>query len=121
MRVVIVGAGKLGCGYLVPLFLEAGHQVVLGCRTRDTADRIRSVGGWRIRVTGGRPEEVHGVATAAVGRGLDEAVAAADLVVLSVGVANAAGAARHLVPGLAARRGARWTCGWWRTPNAPTW
>ncbi|MEE1763342.1 MULTISPECIES: hypothetical protein [unclassified Streptomyces] len=105
MRVVVVGAGKLGCGYLVPLFLEAGHEVVLGCRTRDTADRIRCVGGWRVRVTGGRPEEVHDVTTVSVGADLDEAVTAADLVVLSVGVANAAEAARSLVPGLVARRG----------------
>ncbi|MER5225190.1 2-dehydropantoate 2-reductase N-terminal domain-containing protein [Streptomyces flaveus] len=106
MRVVIVGSGKLGCGYLVPLFLGAGHEVLLGCRTPDTAHRIRSAGGWRVRVTGEPPEEVHGVATAAVSTTeLDEAVAAADLVVLCVGVANTAGAAPHLVPGLAARRG----------------
>jgi mannitol-1-phosphate 5-dehydrogenase len=106
MRVVIVGAGKLGCGYLVPLFLGAGHEVLLGCRTRDTADRIRSTGGWRVRVTGEPPEEVHGVGVAAMGtRELDEAVAGADLVVLSVGVGNTADAAPYLVPGLAARRG----------------
>lgn len=106
MRVVIVGAGKLGCGYLVPLFLGAGHEVLLGCRSRDTVDRIRSVGGWRVRVTGEPPENVHGAATAAVGTTeLDEAVAAADLVVLSVGVANTTGAASHLVTGLATRRG----------------
>lgn len=106
MRVLIVGAGKLGCGYLVPLFLGAGHEVLLGCHTRAVADRVRSVGGWRVRVTGEPPEEVRGVGAAAVGTtDLDEVVAAADLVVLSVGVANAARAAPHLVPGLAARRG----------------
>ncbi|MDN0198593.1 hypothetical protein [Streptomyces sp. S.PNR 29] len=106
MRVVIVGAGRLGCGYLVPLFLGAGHEVLLGCRTRDTAGLVRSTGGWWVRVTGEPPEKVHGVPAAAVGTTeLDEAVAAADLLVLSVGVARAAGAARHLVPGLARRQG----------------
>ncbi|WP_177287898.1 mannitol dehydrogenase family protein [Actinomadura madurae] len=106
MRVVIVGSGKLGCGYLVPLFLEAGHEVLLGCRTRDTAGRIRSAGGWRVRVTGEPPEEIRGVAAAAVGTAeMDRAVTSADLVVLSVGEGKVAEVARHLVPGLAARRG----------------
>jgi mannitol-1-phosphate 5-dehydrogenase len=106
MRVLIVGAGALGCGYLVPLFRGAGHEVVLACRTPQTADRIRAAGGWRVRVTGGPPREVRGIVPVTVGTPeMDEAVVAADLLVISVGVGNAASAAQHLVSGLAARRG----------------
>jgi len=108
MRVLIVGAGKIGCGYLAPLFRDAGHEVVLACRTEEAAARIRSAGGWRVRVTGPvePPQVIPGVVPVTVGTpGLDEAVTGVDLIALSVGVGNAAAASRHLVPGLAARGG----------------
>jgi mannitol-1-phosphate 5-dehydrogenase len=108
VHAVIVGAGKVGCGYLAPLFREAGHDVVLACRTPETATKVRSAGGWRTRVTGpvGSRYDVRGVVPLAIGTTeLNEAVAAADLIAVSVGVGNVAAAAEHLVPGLAARRG----------------
>ncbi len=104
MRVVIIGGGKLGCGYLVPLFVDAGAEVVLGCRSAQTASRAAA--GWKVRVTGtGQPARTvtpqAAISTSDVE--LVEAVAEADLVVLSVGVGRVAEAAEQLVPGLAAR------------------
>lgn len=108
MRVVIVGAGRLGCGYLAPLFRAGGHDVVLGCHSPRTSAAVRHAGGWLVTNTA-TPEPaqpVRGVDPVTVG-GQDwhAAVADADLVVVSVGVGNVAVACRQLVPGLAARAG----------------
>ncbi|WP_020386042.1 hypothetical protein [Kribbella catacumbae] len=108
LRVVILGAGRIGCGYLAPLLLEAGHHVVLGCRTTQTAARIRDAGDWSVRVTGpsGGARSVYGAEAVAVGDAeFDDAVAAADLIMTSVGVGNVADASRALVRGLSHRRG----------------
>jgi len=108
MRVVIVGAGKLGCGYLAPLFQVHGHQVVLGCRTDETARRILTSGGsWRVRVTGSDEPDagtVSGVRPVVVGRPeFTAAVAVADLVVTSVGVGNVESLGNPLATAFAAR------------------
>lgn len=39
MRAVVVGTGKIGCGYLAPLFADAGWEVVLAARTAMLAVR----------------------------------------------------------------------------------
>ena len=106
MRVVIVGAGKIGCGYLAPLFADHGHEVVLGCRTAQSAARFAAAGHWRVRVTGpsGGVRTVSGVRAVAVGSpSFRLAVAGADLVVVAVGVGNVAQLGPDLARALAAR------------------
>lgn len=108
MRVVIVGAGKIGCGYLAPVFRLHGHQVLLGCRSDQTARRIvASRGSWRVRVTGSDDAEaglVSGVRPVVVGRPeFTAAVAASDLVVTSVGVGNVETLGAPLAAAFAAR------------------
>lgn len=116
MQVVIVGTGKIGCGYLAPLFTGAGWRVVLAGRTPDTVDRVTRAGGYRVRETGGgtpsdpaaRPEprstEVRDVRSVLVGTpAFADAVAAADLVCVSVGVGAVPGVAAPLAEALAAR------------------
>lgn len=108
MRVLIVGAGKIGCGYLTPLFTEAGHPVLLGCRTRQTADRVHQAGGWRVRFVGPGASEsdVRGVTPVVGGSpAFTAAVASSDLIVTGVGVGNVESLADTLLPGLAARGG----------------
>ena len=106
MRAVIVGTGKIGCGYLAPLFAGAGWEVVLAARTEHTAARIRRVGGFRVRVTGedGGVQDVTGVGAVVVGtEEFERAVGAADVVATAVGVDNVAGLGPALARALATR------------------
>jgi len=106
VKVVIVGTGKIGCGYLAPLFAGAGWQVALAARTEHTAAQIRRFGGFRVRVTGdgGRLQDIDGVCSVVVGTGeFEAAVADADLVATAVGVDNVAGLGPALAGALAAR------------------
>jgi mannitol-1-phosphate 5-dehydrogenase len=109
MRVVIVGCGRVGCGYLTPLFRSGGWRVTLAARTEEAAERIRQSGGFRVRVTRERGVLALGHCDAvAVGSPqFSEAVADADLVCVSVGVANVGSLAKPLARALAARRAAR--------------
>ena len=104
MRVVIIGTGKIGCGYLAPLFAAAGWEVVLAGRSADTVARIARAGRFTVRQTGGGAQEVP--VARAVRTGTPEfsaAVAAADLVCVSVGVGAVAGVAPALADALTRR------------------
>ena len=110
MRVLIIGPGRIGCGYLAPAFRDAGWEIVLAARAEDGAARIRRAGGFDVRITA--PAEsrtaVDGVAAVAIGTGeFDEAVAAADLVCTAVGVGNVPALARPLARALLRRPGSR--------------
>ncbi len=106
MRAVVVGTGKIGCGYLAPLFVRAGWEVVVAARTAETTERIRSAGRFRVRVTGtdGGTYDVSGVRAVLAGSPeFDEAVADADVVATAVGVDNVVALGRPLARALAAR------------------
>jgi mannitol-1-phosphate 5-dehydrogenase len=105
VRAVIVGAGKLGCGYLCPLFHDAGWDVVLSARTPEQAERIRTAGGFGVRITGsGATTEVTDVAAVATGTpAFERAIASADLVVTCVGVRRVRGVGPPLARALATR------------------
>jgi mannitol-1-phosphate 5-dehydrogenase len=122
MRVVIVGPGRIGCGYLAPLFRSAGWEVVFAARDEATAARIRGVGRFTVRTTAApaagngqagvaapaRRLLVQGIDAVPIGSpGWVEAVAGADLVCTSVGVARVAPLGRPLARALAARPGRR--------------
>lgn len=101
-----MGTGKIGCGYLAPLFVDAGWEVVLAARTAATAARIRQAGRFRIRVTGdgGGSRNVVGVGTVVAGSAeFDQAVAGADVVATAVGVDNVVGLGPPLAGALATR------------------
>lgn len=103
---MIVGPGKIGCGYLAPLFASAGWEVVLTARTEQTAARIRQAGSFRVRVTGdgGGSHEVAGVDAVAAGtEPFDRAVAGADVVATAVGVDRVAALGPALARALATR------------------
>jgi mannitol-1-phosphate 5-dehydrogenase len=114
MRVVIIGPGRIGCGYLAPLFQSAGFEVVLAARDSVTTERIRRSGCFTVRVTAPPAPGANGDGRArssaraslrvetpfAVTTGtpeFDEAVAGADLVCTAVGVERV----RSLAPALA--------------------
>jgi mannitol-1-phosphate 5-dehydrogenase len=105
VRLVIVGAGKLSCGYLCPLFRDAGWEVVLSARTQDAANRIRAAGGFGVRVTGsGVTRQLSDVPAVATGTAaFEQEVAAADLVVTAVGVSKVRGLGPSLARALSSR------------------
>jgi len=107
VRVVIVGTGKIGCGYLAPLFAGAGWEVVLAARSEATATRIGRAGGFGVRVTGaqGARQLVSGLTSVVTGTAaFDEAVAEADLVAVAVGVDNVVTLGPALAGALAGRQ-----------------
>jgi mannitol-1-phosphate 5-dehydrogenase len=114
MRVVIIGPGRIGCGYLTPLFQSVGFEVVLVARDAATTERIRRSGCFTVRVTAPQAPGANGDGTGssseaasfrmetpvAVTTGTPEfvqAVASADLVCTAVGVERV----RALAPALA--------------------
>jgi mannitol-1-phosphate 5-dehydrogenase len=118
MRVAIIGPGRIGCGYLAPLFQAAGWEVVLVAPDEATTERIRRSGHYAVRVTAppaangngrGRSTEAasfHVETPHAVTIGTPDfvdAVAGADLVCTSVGVEKVRSLAPALTRALAAR------------------
>jgi mannitol-1-phosphate 5-dehydrogenase len=117
VRALIVGPGKLGCGYLCPLFLDAGWETVLVTRTPEMAGRIAAAGRYRVRVTGKGAREVSGFRTVPFGTTeFEDALAEADLLVTAVGVGTLAGLAPSLSRALARRRPAA-PMQWWVVEN----
>ncbi|HVM26494.1 MAG TPA: hypothetical protein VM433_02345 [Mycobacteriales bacterium] len=117
MRVVVVGAGKIGCGYLAPLFCGAGWQVTLAGRDPEVVGRMRAAGSYRSRVTdpvspvagaaspaSGSTTEIRGWTAVVVGSPeFRDAVAHADLVCVSVGVARVRAVGEPLADALTGR------------------
>jgi mannitol-1-phosphate 5-dehydrogenase len=104
VRALIIGPGKIGCGYLCPLFLEAGWEVVVAGRSEELARRMREAGRYRVRVTGDGAREVSGFRPVAFGTSeFEEAAADAHLLLTAVGVGNVAGLAPSLTRALARR------------------
>jgi mannitol-1-phosphate 5-dehydrogenase len=118
MRVVIIGPGRIGCGYLAPLFKSADWDVVLTARSEDTAERIRAKGHFNPRVTPSqdrnhwtstereppRTTAICGLRAVCIGtKEFHTAVATADLVCTAVGVGNVHSLAIPLASALAGR------------------
>lgn len=115
MRVVIIGAGKIGAGYLAPLFRGAGWQVTLATRTPASAARAARSRSYTVTVVpapaqpggpSGEPvhHQVSGHVVVPIGSdAFRSAVAEADLVCTAVGVGNVHALADPLADALAAR------------------
>lgn len=104
-RVVIIGRGKLACGYLAPLFLSAGWETVLVARSPAKAACIRRAGGFSVRV--GTRSEAFDLPRSPVAIGSEafrRAVIAADLVVTAVGRENVTALGPSLAHALARGR-----------------
>lgn len=102
--VVVIGPGKLGCGYLARLFATDGWRVSLAARTEERAERIRAAGQFRVRVAS--ETRSYACESFVVGSpAFVAAVAAADLVVTAVGSENLAALGPSLARALAARGG----------------
>lgn len=104
-RVVIIGAGKLGCGYLAPLFSDAGWSTTLIARSPKRARRIRQAGGeFHVQVTAtGEHKAVRCDVKPFGSRSFDAAIASADVVLTAVGVEKVASLGPALACALALR------------------
>lgn len=111
MRAVVFGAGRLGCGLVAQVLRGAGYEVTLIARDPALVCHLNRVGGYRVRLSGGastREVEVSGVRALALSDrvGVARAVARADLVTTTVGLAGLPGVADVLSAGCDLRGGA---------------
>lgn len=60
MKAVVIGAGRVGCGFLGHLLAEAGHELVVVARDRLVAERINRHRGYLVRMVGAgmEPQEL---------------------------------------------------------------
>jgi len=107
-RVVIIGPGKIGCGYLAPLFAQAGWQVVLAARSPEVVGRIAAAGHFDVRTTGEpQPQRVEAEPVLIGTEAFDRAIAGAGLVATAVGMGGPRDLGLPLARALAARGAAR--------------
>jgi mannitol-1-phosphate 5-dehydrogenase len=103
-HVVIIGPGKLGCGYLAPLFANAGWRPTLVARSPARARRIRRSGAFHVHVTTtGERRAVRCDVQPFGHASFEAALANADLVLTAVGVERVAALAPALAHALARR------------------
>jgi mannitol-1-phosphate 5-dehydrogenase len=103
-KVVIIGPGKIGCGYLAPLFAQAGWQVVIAARSAASAERIRAARDFAVHATGSAgARRVRADAVEIGSEECDAAIAGADLVATAVGTASIGDLGAPLARALATR------------------
>jgi mannitol-1-phosphate 5-dehydrogenase len=105
---VVIGAGKIGCGFLAPLFQEAGWDVVVAARSEAVVERMRAAGEYTVRTTGaGGIRRVRVTPVLTGSPAFDDAVAGAHVVATAVGSASVAALGVPLARALAARPAGR--------------
>jgi mannitol-1-phosphate 5-dehydrogenase len=109
MKVVILGAGKIGRGFLAHLFLPAGWSVTFVERSEPLVAELRRRGSYTLQLTGGE-EAAKRVSLAGFealpagdGAAVAAAIASADLLAVAVQASDLTGAAGLLATGLRAR------------------
>jgi mannitol-1-phosphate 5-dehydrogenase len=105
-QALIIGPGRIGCGYLAPLFADAGWDVVLAARTARRAAMIEAAGDLQVRCAGDPcPQRVSVRAVPIAGEAFTRAACEADLIATAVGARRLTGLAVPLARALAARAG----------------
>jgi mannitol-1-phosphate 5-dehydrogenase len=109
MKAVVIGAGRIGCGFAGDLLHRSGYELLFVTRTAANADHLDRVGRYVVRLTAGRTARervvtgvraVHGAHADIVAR----EIAAADVVAISVGPNRMTQVAPLVAAGLARRR-----------------
>ena len=109
MQAVIIGSGRIGCGFAGHLLRAAGYDLCFLSRNAQMVAHLNRVGSYRVLLAHGRHREEHAVDQVRALLVTDHAacvsaLAAADLIVTAVGAGNLAAVAPLLAAGLAARR-----------------
>jgi mannitol-1-phosphate 5-dehydrogenase len=108
VRAVVLGPGRIGCGFAGQLLRASGYEVTFAGRM-PTIDRLRRLGRYRVRlVLAGSVREsvVDGVRALPVAdhAGVGAAIRSADVVATAVGASNLGAVAPLLALGLQGRR-----------------
>ncbi len=108
MRAVVIGPGRIGCGFAAQLLRESGWDVTFVGRG-PVVQHLQRTGCYVVRLSDGAASEeieVRGISALSVtaGPAVADAIAKADLVVTAVGAANLAAIAAVIAAGLARRR-----------------
>jgi mannitol-1-phosphate 5-dehydrogenase len=108
MKAVIIGCGRIGCGFAGDLLNAAGYDIVFLARDPAVVAHLNRVGRYRVTLANGRRRMTRTIAPVraidtAVRAAAVDALAQADVIVTSVGAANIAAIAPLIAEGLAAR------------------
>lgn len=93
MKAVIIGSGRIGCGFAGHLLGEAGYELVFLSRNAEMVAHLNRMGGYQVRLANGRDQVDHAVRGVraihtAQHAGCVAALAEADLIVTAVGPTN---------------------------------
>ncbi|NOT04203.1 MAG: NAD(P)-binding domain-containing protein [Anaerolineales bacterium] len=108
MKTLIIGTGKIGCGFAGQLMRASGHEVVFASRNPAMVDYFNRIGSYRVRLAAGQNAEEHlidqtrAVSTSNKKEMADE-LTSADLIITAVGAGQLAKIAPMLADGLRGR------------------
>lgn len=104
MRAVVLGPGRVGCGFAGHVLRSSGYDLVFVARNQQLVDHFNRVGHYRVRLVGSGEldERVDGVRAVAMEdpRSVVEAIKGADLVVSAVTSSGVSDVAPILAAGL---------------------
>lgn len=108
MRAVIVGPGRIGCGFAGQVLHASGYELTFLARDPVTVEHLNRVGGYRVSLSEGRRTRELGIAgVTAIGtfetRRAVRELAGADVIVTAVGAKNLPAVAPLIAEGLRAR------------------
>jgi len=109
MKAVVVGPGRVGCGFVGQLLRASGYSVVFVGRNRRTVARLNRAGHYRLRLLQGRRVDetlidgVRAISTDARREAI-EALAEADVIATAVGSGNLPAVAGLIADGLRRHR-----------------
>jgi glutathione synthase/RimK-type ligase-like ATP-grasp enzyme len=108
MKAVVVGPGRIGCGFAGQVLHDSGYELVFLARDPVMVDHLNRVGGYRVSLSDGRRAREIGIAgVSAVGtfetRRAVRELAGADLIVTAVGATNLPKVAPLIAEGLRVR------------------
>lgn len=108
MKAVIIGPGRIGCGFVGELLSASDYELVLVARSQPLVSHFNRVGRYRVRLTsttGRRDIVVRGVSAVWSGdvEAAADVIAEADLVATAVGPNNLQAIAPLIAAGLARR------------------
>lgn len=108
MKAVVIGPGRIGCGFAGQLLRASGHEVVFVARNPDVVDHINRVGRYRVRLVCGQESRaivvngIRAVSTADSEKVVEE-ISGAGLIATAVGASNLPDIASLIAAGLRRR------------------
>ncbi|MFQ5553908.1 MAG: 2-dehydropantoate 2-reductase N-terminal domain-containing protein [Acidimicrobiia bacterium] len=110
MKAVVIGPGRIGCGFAGQLLHDSGYDLTFVGRNREVVDHLNQHGGYQVRLVEGAPvssHEVTGIDALPMEdrRAVARSIAEADVVVTAVGARALITVAPLIADGLALGRG----------------